>query len=67
LFGAKQHGLPEFRFFDAERDEPLLIQAREDARALIQSDPGLERPEHEPFRQVLADRYGERQRLYETG
>lgn len=67
LFGAKQHGLPEFRFFDAERDEPLLVQARQDARAVIEADPGLSRPEHERFRQVLTDRYGERQRLYETG
>ncbi|MEJ2677947.1 MAG: ATP-dependent DNA helicase RecG [Gemmatimonadota bacterium] len=67
LFGAKQHGLPEFRFFDAERDETLLVQARDDARAVVEADPKLDRPEHERFRQVLAERYGERQQLYETG
>ncbi|MEJ2184349.1 MAG: ATP-dependent DNA helicase RecG [Gemmatimonadota bacterium] len=67
LFGAKQHGLPEFRFFDAERDEQLLVQARDDARSVIDADPVLDRPEHVRFRQVLTERYGERQQLYETG
>ncbi len=67
LFGAKQHGLPEFRFFDAERDETLLVQARDDARAVVEVDSGLDLPEHVRFRQVLAERYGERQRLYEAG
>ncbi len=67
LFGARQHGLPEFRFFDPERDELLLARAREDARAIIAEDPELARPEHAGFRAVLEERYGERLRLYETG
>jgi len=67
LFGARQHGLPEFRFFDPERDEILLARAREDARAIIAEDPELARAEHAGFRAVLEERYGERLRLYETG
>ena len=67
FFGARQHGLPEFRFFQPERDEDLLEVARADARALIASDPELARPEHEPLRAVLTARYGERERLYGVG
>ena len=67
FFGARQHGLPEFRFFQPERDEDLLEAARADARAIIRSDPELMRPEHERMRAVLAARYGERERLYGVG
>lgn len=67
LFGAKQHGLPEFRFFDPERDEWLLKRARDDARAIIEADPGLERPEHAAYDAILSGRYGDRLQLYETG
>ncbi len=67
FFGARLHGLPEFRFFQPERDEDLLEAARADARALIASDPELERAEHERLRAVLAGRYGERARLYGVG
>jgi len=67
FFGARQHGLPEFRFFEPERDEDLLEAARADARAIIASDPELVRPEHERLRAVLAARYGERERLYGVG
>ena len=67
FFGARQHGLPEFRFFQPEQDEDLLEVARADARALIASDPELARPEHERLRAVLAARYGERERLYGVG
>src|SRR5690606_39026898 len=41
FFGARQHGLPEFRFFVPERDEDLLETARSDARAVIAADPDL--------------------------
>ena len=67
LFGSKQHGLPEFRHFDPELDEVLLITAREEARALVEADPELRRPEHESYRQELVARYGDRARMYEVG
>jgi ATP-dependent DNA helicase RecG len=65
FFGARQHGLPDFRFFDPERDEELLVRAREDARGLVASDPELEA--HPAYRAVLEARYRERERLYEVG
>jgi ATP-dependent DNA helicase RecG len=53
LFGRRQSGLPGFRFGDLRRDLPLLNKAQALAHALIESDPKLERPEHEGTRQAL--------------
>jgi ATP-dependent DNA helicase RecG len=67
LFGARQHGLPEFRFFDPERDESLLLTARHEAWQVIEKDPALRSPEHRAYRDELVTRYGERARMYEVG
>jgi len=67
LFGSRQHGLPAFRFFDPLRDEDLLGRAREDAREIVERDPGLSFPEHRRFGETLVARYGERARLFEVG
>jgi ATP-dependent DNA helicase RecG len=67
LFGSKQHGLPDFRFFDPLRDEVILEPARREAREVVERDPELIRPEHRRYRDELVQRYGERARLYEVG
>jgi ATP-dependent DNA helicase RecG len=67
FFGARQHGLPEFRFFDIEQDEDLLARARNAARETIAVDPALGLPAHQPLRQQLERRYGARARLYDVG
>ena len=67
LFGAKQHGLPDFRFFDPDRDEKLLVTARQEAWRVIETDPELQRPEHQAFREELIERYGDRAKMYEVG
>jgi ATP-dependent DNA helicase RecG len=67
FFGARQHGLPEFRFFDGERDEDMLSEAREQASALIDNDPELESEANEPLRRVLEARFREREQLFEVG
>jgi ATP-dependent DNA helicase RecG len=67
LFGSKQHGLPDFRFFDPWQHEDLLATARAEARAVIEADPELERADHQRYRAELVERYGERARLYEVG
>lgn len=67
FFGARQHGLPELRFFDPARDEDLLLRARDDAQAVIAEDPELERPDHRLLRDVLDRRYAERAKLFEVG
>jgi ATP-dependent DNA helicase RecG len=67
LFGAKQHGLPDFRYFDAFEHEDLLAAARNEAWSVIAEDPELERPENARYRDELVERYGDRARLYEVG
>jgi ATP-dependent DNA helicase RecG len=67
LFGSKQHGVPDFRFFDPWRDEALLAAARNEAWAVIEADPELQRREHGRYRDELVQRYGDRARLYEVG
>lgn len=68
FFGAQQHGrLIDLRYVDLERDEDLLMTAHNLARELIARDPELDRPEHGPIREHLAERYGERLRMFEVG
>ncbi|HEX5726630.1 MAG TPA: ATP-dependent DNA helicase RecG [Longimicrobiaceae bacterium] len=65
LFGARQTGLPAFRFADLERDSLLLSAARAEARAVVDADPELSR--HPRLRQALEARYGERARMFHVG
>jgi ATP-dependent DNA helicase RecG len=67
FFGARQHGLPAFRFFDAEQDVDLLERARERATALVRADPELTAPVHATLRATLDQRFAEREQLYEVG
>ena len=48
FFGSRQHGLPQMRLADLAGDMRLLQQAQESARALLEEDPKLERPENRP-------------------
>ncbi|HEX8692449.1 MAG TPA: ATP-dependent DNA helicase RecG [Longimicrobium sp.] len=65
LFGARQTGLPDFRFADLEKDFNLLGRARAEARRIVDADPELER--HPMLRRVLEERYGERARMFHVG
>jgi ATP-dependent DNA helicase RecG len=67
FFGSRQHGLPDFRFFDPLRDDDLMLRAREAASRVIDADPSLERPEHAALREALHARYAEQAALFGVG
>jgi ATP-dependent DNA helicase RecG len=53
VFGTRQHGMPDFRIADLERDVDLLAAARDAAFDLVDGDPALERAENAPIRRWL--------------
>lgn len=59
FFGSRQHGLPQLALADLSGDLRLLQEAQAAARSLLQSDPGLSRPENRPVlervRRLFAD------------
>jgi len=53
LLGTAQTGLPPLRLGDLLHDGALMTSARKAAQAVLQSDPGLSAPDHEPLRHFL--------------
>jgi ATP-dependent DNA helicase RecG len=53
LMGTQQSGTLELKIADLSRDGQLVALARDAARELLQSDPGLEKPENLETRKVL--------------
>ncbi len=67
MLGTRQSGQKLFDVADLYRDEAILDEAREDAFALVEQDPGLERPEHEAAAEALRLRWAERLSLAQVG
>jgi ATP-dependent DNA helicase RecG len=59
LWGIRQSGLPRFRLADLHRDGALLHDAREAARAVVEADARMSRPEHRALRDTLVLHYRE--------
>ena len=53
MLGTAQAGLPPLRLGDLLRDGELMTEARNVARALLESDPLLSQPGHEHFRGLV--------------
>lgn len=53
LLGSRQSGLPKFQLADLDTHKGLLETAHQDARLLVQTDPGLKTPRGEAARQLL--------------
>jgi ATP-dependent DNA helicase RecG len=51
--GTRQSGALQFRLADILADRPLLERARELSTQLLERDPNLTLPEHEPLRRHL--------------
>jgi len=57
LLGTRQHGIPAFKVADLIADFDLLEQARDDAVAILRSDPTLTQPPLAALRGELYRRY----------
>ena len=57
FLGTRQAGMPEFRVANLARDMDILSLARQAAFELIDKDPDLKLPEHQPFKQILRTRW----------
>lgn len=57
FFGVRQWGLPEFRVANLIRDGALLEQARQEAFALLASDPHLVKPNHRAVKALVLRRW----------
>ena len=67
LFGQQQHGIPELRFADLERDADLLERARVRAREIMSVDPDLSSRPHRGLARELAERHADREALFGIG
>jgi len=68
LFGAQQHGHdPILSFADLSRDEGLLREAQDRARARVAKDPDLSTPPNHMVRALLQSRHQEKLRMFGVG
>ena len=54
LLGERQSGLPDLKLARLARDREILMQARREARALLEDDPALARPENALFKDEIS-------------
>jgi ATP-dependent DNA helicase RecG len=59
MIGLRQHGLPELQIADLSKDMDLLMEARQDAQAIIRQDPRLQSAAIATVRQELRRRVGQ--------
>lgn len=67
FLGTRQSGVPELAVANLARDQALLAQARQEARAIVERDPRLEAPEHRPLVRALEERWQGRLKLADVG
>ena len=67
IFGTRQHGLPELKVADLVDDADLLRVARQEAFEIVERDPRLSNPQHEPLKNIMRTSYGYRLKLAEVG
>jgi ATP-dependent DNA helicase RecG len=67
FFGARQHGLPEFKLADLSSELDLLQTARTDAQELLAGDPSLSSPGHKALREAIHSKFGDSLDLVKIG
>ncbi len=58
LFGLRQHGIPDLHMADLIKHISVLDKVREDARGLLEEDPGLEREDNEKLGERIREMFG---------
>jgi ATP-dependent DNA helicase RecG len=54
FFGSRQHGLPALKLADLSHDLAATQAALDCAKAILEQDPGLTKPEHAPLAKAVA-------------
>ncbi|MDZ4779366.1 MAG: ATP-dependent DNA helicase RecG [Planctomycetia bacterium] len=67
LLGTQQSGVPPLLIADLERDREILNEARRDAQALIEHDPGLSDVNFARIRKMVLQRFGHALELADVG
>jgi ATP-dependent DNA helicase RecG len=67
FLGTRQSGLGDFRLANLIRDAKILMEARKEAQAWLDKDPGLTSVESSAMRDVLLYRWGQRLQLGAVG
>jgi len=67
FLGTRQSGMPDFAVAELARDQTILMEAREEAFALVQDDPELKKPENAAVRDQLMNRWRGRLSLARVG
>jgi ATP-dependent DNA helicase RecG len=55
LLGVAQSGLPPLRIASLVEDAPLMVEARDIARRIMDEDPELQEPSNQRFRRILVE------------
>lgn len=58
LFGTRQHGIPPLFVADLQKDQQLLLEARQEASRILDFDPKLSTAEFAEIRKRVIARYG---------
>ncbi|MEO0094151.1 MAG: DNA helicase RecG, partial [candidate division WOR-3 bacterium] len=67
IFGTRQHGLPDLKIADLQKDRHWLFKARDEAFALIKDDPNLTTPGNEIIKRTLRKKFKGREELLRVG
>ena len=67
FLGTRQSGIPELAVANLGRDQALLAQAQDEARAIVADDPELLKPEHQRLVRALEERWEGRLKLARVG
>ena len=58
IFGTRQHGLPDMRLADMAKHMNVLNDARNEAKAILEDDPKLQKPQNQPLKRRVVKLMG---------